>query len=285
MTKEDYQKIIDDLEKKLVVLNSDTNHILIHSEKAVSVCKFALLEMRDIVLKNGFENQQDEICFFRDIKPKVYSHLLYNTHIFSIETKRPNSSNKVQRKYLISELDKIQIFINDNLEFYQYYRCRATNLDDHFFIRGKSDLRLSLGNILFLSDEQFCTSHDHTVSFIQAYDMLTIYLKKELAKLNSENVTNSSNEKEDQIRRLKLYWTEHKVSAIELIYAIHESGVVNHGISDIKDLKEGFELLFNIDLGDIYRSFVEIQARKKERTKFIDILRNCLLSRMDEGDK
>ena len=72
--------------------------------------------MRDLVLKNGFENQQDEIEFFKKVKPKVYSQLIYHNQIFKIESKRPNSCDKVQRKFLVGELDKIQIFLNDNVQ-------------------------------------------------------------------------------------------------------------------------------------------------------------------------
>jgi len=118
-------KIIEDMEEKLVDLKSETYHILIYSEKAVLSCKSALLEMQDIVLRNGFIDEQEEIEFFKNIKPKVYGKLLYYAKIFSIETKRPNSRNKVQRKFLILEQDKIAAFQNDNLEFYQYYRCNT----------------------------------------------------------------------------------------------------------------------------------------------------------------
>lgn len=279
-------KIIEDLEEKLVDLKSETDHILKYSEKAVISCITALLEMKDAVLQSGFDDQQDEIEFFKNIKPKVYGKLLYYAKIFSIETKRPNSSNKVQRKYLILELDKIQIFLNDNLEFYQYYRCNTTNLDDRFFVRGKADIRLCLGSLHFLIDPNFSTSHDHTVSVIMAYDMLSVYLKTELEKLDSKCGKNDNTEKEEEdLTGSKLFWTESKVALTELIYAIHSTGAVNKGVTDIKVLAEAFEEVFNIDLGDLYRTFIEIRLRKKERSKFIDHLKNRLLNRMDEADQ
>ena len=278
-------KIIEDLEEKLVDLKSDTDHILISSEKAVMCCTSALTEMRDVVIQNGFKNQEDEIEFFKNIKPKIYSKLLYNTQIFHIESKRPNSSNKVQRKYLTAEMDKIQIFTNDNLEFYQYYRCNTTDLDDHFFLRGKADIRLYLSSIHFLIDEQFCTSHDHTVAFIKAYDILSIYLKKELGKLNSKYRASEIMEKEEFLINSKLFWTESKIALVELIYAIYSTGALNHGVTDIKVIAEVLEKIFHIELGDLYHSFNDMRLRKKDRTKFIDHLKDRLLHRMEESDQ
>ena len=87
-------KIIEDLEEKLVDLKSETDHILVFSEKAVLNCKSALLEMQDIVLRKGFPDEQEEIEFFKNIKPKVYGKLLYYAKIFSIETKLPYKTRR-----------------------------------------------------------------------------------------------------------------------------------------------------------------------------------------------
>ena len=285
MSTPEYQKIIADLEEKLAELKSTRYHILVQSEKAVAFCNLALIQMRDLVIMNGFENQQDEIEFFKKVKPKVYSQLIYHNQIFKIESKRPNSSDKVQRKFLVGELDKIQFFLNDNLEFYQYHRCNSNFLDDHYFMRGKGDIRLRLGSLDFLTDSLFCTNHDQTVACIKAYDILTIYLKQELEKLNSRYGRNELKNKEDYLNESKLNWTESKVALIELIYAIHSTGAVNKGVTDIKLLSDVFEQIFHIDLGDRYRAFIEIRARKKERTKFIDYLKESLIHRMDETDQ
>ena len=44
------------------------------------------------------------------------------------------------------------------------------------------------------------------------------------------------------------------------------------------------ENLFNIDLGDIYRTFLEIRGRKGNRVQCLDQLRKDLIARMDEAD-
>jgi len=103
-------KIIEDLEEKLVDLKSENDHILVFSEKAVMSCKSAVLEMQNVVLRKGFTDEQDEIEFFKNIKPKVYGKLLYYAKIFSIETKRPNSRTRYSGNFLSSNRIRLQLF-------------------------------------------------------------------------------------------------------------------------------------------------------------------------------
>ena len=46
-----------------------------------------------------------------------------------------------------------------------------------------------------------------------------------------------------------------------------------------------FEHIFEIDLGQYRRTFLEIKARKNDRTKFITTLNEKLLTRMNNSDE
>lgn len=240
-------------------------------------------KIRKLTIENGFKTQQKEITFFKYIKPKVYSKLIYYVKLFSVESKRPRGSNKSQIKYFNNEIDKLQVYFNDNLEFYQYYRRGAIFLDDQYFLRGKADMRLHPDTFHFFVDPQFSTSHDSTVATILAYDMLIIYLKKEIDNLiNYGNMETNFNAFQKQS---KLFWTGSKTDLIELIYALNNSGAINSGTADIKEVASACEQLFNVDLGNYYHTFVEIRSRKSNKTKFIDKLKESLIQRIDESDE
>ena len=83
----------------------------------------------------------------------------------------------------------------------------------------------------------------------------------------------------------KLTWTSSKVALIELIYALQTEGVFNNGVSDIKDIVEHFEKNLNIDLGQYRRTFLEIKARKNDRPRFIQALKDTLEKRMNNSDE
>lgn len=277
-----FKGIINELNTALDQLESENDEVLSKAENGISISKDALIQIRKLALNRNFRNNEDEIYFFKYIKPNIYSKLIYYVMLFSIESKRPRSSNKAQVKYFNNHIDRLQNYFNDNLEFYHYYRRGATFLDEQYFLRGKADIRLFPDTFAFFTDDEFATSHDSTVATILAYDMLIIYLKKETDKFDNNVMETNINAFQ---QRSKLFWTGNKTDLIELIYALQSSGAINSGSSDIKDIAIMCEQMFNINLGDYYRTFLEIRLRKINQTKFIDKLRDALLQKMDELDE
>ena len=175
-----YHKILQDLDSSLEFLESETEDVLTKAEEGIKIAKKALLQLRKVVTDKELKSREQEITIFKIIKPKIYSRLIYYVKLFNIESKRPRGSSKSQKKYLDYEIKKLQDYFNDNLEFYQYYRRSETSLDNQYFLRGKEDIRLHPDNFHFFIDEKFSTSHDSTVATIISYDMLIVYLQKEI---------------------------------------------------------------------------------------------------------
>ena len=96
-------------------------------------------------------------------------------------------------------------------------------------------------------------------------------------RLNNVNVKKVSNN--------SLKWTASKTALTELIYALYSQSVFNNGNTDIKLIAKAFEDAFNIELGDFYHTFMELKARKMNRTKFLDNLCEALIKKMDEQDE
>lgn len=276
-----YKEIVRKLDHQLDTLEIEIDNILIKAEKGIKLTKKALKQMRNLVVEKGFEHKENEINFFKKIKPRVYSKLIYYVKLFNIEEKRPRGSRKSQIKYLNNHIDKHQAYLNDNLDFYHYYRRDATIFDEQYFLRGKADLRLFPDTFHFIVDEQFSTSHDSTAATILAYDLLIAYLKQGIDKLENNGIYSSSGELN---KRPKLIWTAHKIYLVELIYALHSTDVINNGTADIKDIAYFVERIFKVNLGDYYRAFLEIRMRKNGRAKFLDTLKEELIKRMDEND-
>jgi len=277
-----YQELISEFETKLESLESRTDDILYKAEHGITNTEKCIKQLRKKVIEKGFDSKNEEISFFKHIKPQIFSKLIYYVRLFNIESKRPRSSSKFQIKYLNNHINKLQVFFNDNLEFYHYYRRGATTLDEEYFIRGRSDLRLPTESFHFYIDEQFSTCQDTTVATIMAYDMLIVYLQQEIEKLQTNTDTKIRTMKQSSS---KLFWTGSKTELTELIYALHSSGVINSGTADIKELASMFEQIFNIELGNYYHTFIEIRARKCSKTKFLDKLTEMLIRRFKDSDE
>jgi hypothetical protein len=267
--------MINELDNRINDLTYEPNNSLISYENAIILVLQKLEEIKKYIKKTGFKNEEDEIMFFKQLKPQLVSKLIYFNSIYKIETKRPRGGDKTIKKYLNVELSKIKRFFDANLEFYKYYRTNSTHLDHKFFLRGKHDIKLSLDTYYFEADHNFTTSHDYKVAKIIANDLIQVYLEDQLNNNNQRKIFENP----------PLNWTGSKTSLIELIYSLQSQGSIDNGNADIKIIAKTFENMFNVNLGDFYHSYLELKARKMNRTKFLDSLRDALIKRMDEQDE
>lgn len=278
---ENIQKLLLALDEQLKFIDLEQDDPIKRAELSIDICLKATNKLKTIILKHKFKNQTEEIKFFKETKPKFLAPLIYHSKIYKIEARKPNGSNEIRRKYLLHELDKLKHYFDGNLDFYRYYRTQSNYLDHKYFLRGKYDIRLTVDSFFFEADERFSTSHDFKVAKILAHDMLQVYLEEELSNLDRKE----TNMVTQDVPKAKLYWTESKTALIELIYALHSQGAFDNGRADIKDIATSFEYLFGVELGDYYRTFLELRMRKTGRTKFLHTLIQSLTKKMDEAEE
>jgi len=268
-----YNETLHKLETAINELEIEADCSIQRMEAVIHLILECLSEVKEHVLKRGFKNIEEEIRFFKYQKPVILSKLIYYNAIYKIETKKPYGAKPI-RKYLNKELKKLKRFFDNNLDFYKYYRSNNSFVDEKFFVRGKHDIRLWLDTFYFEADHRFSTSHDYKVAKIIANDLIQVYLEDRLNNINVKRGSDNS-----------LKWTASKTALTELIYALYSHGVFNNGNTDIKLIAKTFEEAFNIELGDFYHTFMELKARKINRTKFLDSLCEALIKKMDEKDE
>lgn len=266
------------LEQQLELIYSESDNPIEYSEASVKVLVEALEQLKSHFLKQKHLSKTEEIAFFREIKPLFSARLLYHNDLYNIEVNRPLGPSRDLRRYYRQEMEKLQAFAADNLEFYRYYRKGLTYLDDSYFVRGGQDFKLHLDGFYLQSDQRFSTSHDYKVARIIANDLLMLYLEERLSSLLPTIPDRIGNETG------LLKWTGSKAGMVELAYALHGGGVFNNGTSELKDIMSYFGKVFSNDPGQFHRTFSEISERKTERTKFLNILVEKLLRRMDDKD-
>lgn len=249
-------------------------------EKGIKISRKHLQELRVIVRSNCFNTKNDEINFFKKQKPIIYSRLKFYTKIYNYLLEKPAGSIKTQRNYIDAQLKKLQENYKKNLDFVKYYRENDTTLDHYYFVRGNDNLSLVSDTSHFYTDAEFSTSHDNSMAKIMAYDLLVNFYNQELIKLGSANKEVKSN-----CDKIKLEWTASKTDLIELIYALQSTGAIRDGKVGIKEMATACEQLFNIDLGNYYKTYIEIKARKTERTNFINKLKKHLEKKMSDEDR
>lgn len=275
------QMLLNNLTEQLNFIDLEIDDTVLKCEKSVEVTITTIQKVKKEILRVGFKSVSEEIHFFKEIKPQFTSKRIYYNSVYRIETKKPSGSTRILKKYYNNELEKLKRYFDDNLDFYKYYRTKSTYLDYKYFVRGSFDVKQSLDNFYYETDLNFSTSHDFKIAKIIANDLLQLYLEdciKLLDRKSNKLITQRN-------PNAKLIWTGSKIALTELLYALQTEGVFNNGSADLKIIAEFFEDNFSLDLGQYRRNFLEIRARKENRTKFLDTLKTNLLKRMDDTDE
>ena len=274
------QHILDECKLALDEVNQKNLSDFLNVETGIKISRKYLQQLRVVLRKRNFLNKENEILFFKKQKPFIYGQLKFYAKLYKYLMQKPRGTDKSKRSYLDNEIKKLQEYYYYNSEFIKYYRQNATFLDEFYFLRGNDNIGLLSDTSHFYTDAEFSTSHDNAVAKILAYDLLLNHYTNELNDLKKSTRKISNNEK--LLESLNLTWTSNKIDLIELIYALIASGAVK---GDIKDLATAFEKILDIDLGNYYRSFLEIRGRKEDFARFLDLLKTSLIKKIREADE
>ena len=86
--------------------------------------KEMLFTIKMKVLQTGFKDEQQEINFFKNIKPQILGKLIYNNKVFRIETTCPVSTGRIHQSYFENQLKILKSEYKESIsneDFYRYY--------------------------------------------------------------------------------------------------------------------------------------------------------------------
>ncbi|MBG7629012.1 MAG: RteC domain-containing protein [Bacteroidetes bacterium] len=277
--------------KKIVLLLDEFNASICEIEKAnldkllaldkkIKITKDCLQQFRIAIRKDGFSSQKDEIQFFKHQKPYIQGRLKYYTNLNTYLLKKPFASLALQSKFINTQLNKLD---TDNcllLKFVKYSRLNENYNDKILFLRSNNQFDLFTDTTRHSDDPEFSTNYDYLATEVTAIDLLKTYYSKEL-KLLKKLDPNTIVEQVKPAILDNFSWTGTKTELVELIYALNTTGCINNGQTEMKIIIDICKELFNIELGNIYKTFNEIKDREKDPTKFLNKLTINLSKRIN----
>lgn len=263
-----------EVDAKIEQIESSEDNILKRSLAGSQVIGEAFNQLKMFILTYTFKNEEEEILFFKDIKPKFCYRLIYYRKIYNIEMNRPMAGVAAQKEYLNKELNAINRYTTKRLDFIRYYRSGSTHLDSLYFLRGKLFTEQYLETFYYELDPVFCTNCDFKVAKILANDMLLPYLMQELELLDNSTSKLGS----FYFPSTKLTWKGTKTELMEQLYSWDSASTF--GNVPLTQLSDYIQNVFNIRLDkNLSRAFSDMKIRAVP-TPFLDKLRSALLRRM-----
>ncbi|MRT17546.1 hypothetical protein F3C99_11330 [Vitellibacter sp. q18] len=271
---ETYLQIMESFEKEVAPIQQNDPFKMEHVEKGIQHCQNCIEQLREQVINRGFKSRQDEIRFFKTLKPKLVGTLIAFLNIRKILTHLPIIPTDKIATFYAEQTALLYAFFQEKHELYYYFLRNHDHLDNVYFTRGYHMFSNEINAFPHIIDSHFSTPKD--MFFAQF-----IGNQKTLAFL-----------KECPIRRQEtaqppahtFKWTGQKVDLVELVYALQASGLINNGNVGIKELALTFQDLFAIEIGDYYRTFLEIRMRKTKPAKLLDTLKTSLQNKIASTD-
>lgn len=82
--KKNYEKILSNVEKELKIIELENSDLIIRLELSIKLINRNLKKIRKSVITTPFKSINEEIRFFKQIKPKLASRLIYYVKVFNI---------------------------------------------------------------------------------------------------------------------------------------------------------------------------------------------------------
>jgi len=174
----EFKELLQRHHSQLYQIENKNHSITIQANLSIISCRGTLSRMNQIVLDTPFQNEKDEITFFKKIKSIPLSNLIYYSEVLNFEKQYPKADKKEQATYTKKEIGKINRFYNYNLDFIQYIKEDRTNYDMMFYTRSNHD-SLNYTNLsLYYSAPGFTTSHDFLLGKEKALTCILNICKK-----------------------------------------------------------------------------------------------------------
>jgi hypothetical protein len=267
-------RLYADMNKDLNALMLEEQYAIKRLEKSVHVCLKYLRKLKDYCKLNDPETPEEEIRFFKQIKPKFKSQLIFFQSLLNIEIRKPIGDSNVITAYFVNELKILQHFFESNLSFYQYVRTQSVYLDEYYFVRGNYDVHLDPDQCVIDFDPTFSTTHDHKLAQVLASELMQEHLEISIQKINQKDAFVQI---DAEFRDFD--WKQTKCALIELIYSWHATEAF--GKKNLKSIVKFIENAFNISLGNFYDTYDWLCGRPCP-TVYIDEMKKAFLLRVQK---
>ena len=255
-----------------------TVNLLERAERSAAAVGALMQELKDFMAGYIFADPDEEVKFFKEIKPAFLKEMLYFLKLFAIESQKPIGGPEAVKNYYAGQLDIITAFFEQNKFLVLYLRSGKHHLDGLLFVRSPEGLPLYPEYNLD-ADGSFSNLYSYKLAKIQAYEELAAFLTIRITGGELEKPADSA------AAGHPLVWTATKADFIELVYGLQTLGVFNNGKANVQQITDWLQQYFNVKVANVHGYFQSMRIRKINRTRFWDRGKESVTRRMDEADE
>ena len=274
------ERVYEDLNRDLTAIKMDEQQLFKGLEQSILTCIKSLDRLKAFFKEHQPKSLEEEITFFKEIKPKFKSLLLFYQQLLNIESRKPIGDREMIADYYLKELKILTHFFESNISFYQYIRSGASHLDSRFFVRGEYDIHLEPHEGLIDADTLFNTSHDSKLAQVLAHELLITCLEKKILAIHHNHHVDLKSLLEEE----RIVWTQTNTALIELIYGWKETKAINDGKLSIERIVRYMEKVLHVKLDNCYDTWSYI-CQRANKTIYVDEMKMSLLEKIAQKSR
>jgi hypothetical protein len=275
MKKHQYETVLAALRSSIALLDSETITPLERFRQTLLLTSEKINEIKKEVVQNGFSSTDEEIHFFKFVKPAFYALQIYGVDLYNLATNVPPGTGEMQKVFYEQELLYLFRLFRTHAFHYQYFRTGARELDAQYFTREGRPGDIP---VLELADPfpGFSTPLDYLFAKFIAAERLQHVLIDKLTVLFGGQPAKSAK----SVPKLK--WTGDTINLVELGYGFWLTNQINDGQASMAEITRWLEEIFDVHIGDPNRRWQDIARRKSiSPTKYLDLAVSEITKRLD----
>ena len=263
-------KLLARVQSEIDILPSYNSKLKLFTDKA-HLYSLAVTDLNSVVSKHEFSSIEDEINFFKFIKPKLLMEQHYCYHRAQLLQQYVNLSKDARDEIVTAKLRRIDSYFQMHHDFCTYYELGRTHKDKEYFVRLSSRTTINLDYNLVDKDFNTTSEKGHAVGKMLSKKKLSSYLQKVLHLDPLHNMSHGL----QIIGKLKFKGTPTEL--VELIYALKASDLLDDSIIRISEV---LNQVFDIPNLHTYKIWQKIKERKINQTRLMTKMQQSLIKQI-----
>lgn len=239
-----------------------SNSSLEHKYKTICIALAQhIAEMNDWLKTYTFSSDEEEIHFFKYVRPQIVAQLFHYKTLLKWESKI-FIDTELEKQFYLNKQSKLEHKLNNLTYIDNYYKMKSTYNDSMYFVRHNNLIAVGIYTKEYINyDARLCTPKCLAVSKLLSYKMLNEKIKSKFQYGNKGSIK--------EFKKLK--WNCSKQNIYELIFALHHANAVGeNGRATLSRIIEAFEIIFDLELkGQAYTRWGHQKNQKKDNVGFL----------------
>lgn len=246
------------------------------AEEAYRLCCSCLQELKDFIGSYSFTGLEEEVRFFKEVKPRFLKEMLFYLKLLQIESYKPPGNP--MKEYYQAQIALVHDYIARNQDLYIYMKLGKDDLDNKMFLR-EPELSPLLPHYTLEYDSSFSNPFSFKLAKLQAWEDLAQELNFILQSGDYQLLDGRSFTQGPPA----LFWKGTQAQFYEVVLAFVKTGVL--GEVTVKAAMEWLGHCLQVSPGHYYRYIQAMRIRKKSRVPYLNKCIRAVEEYMDDCDE